>query len=359
LTFIKKPFIDLIKTTMKSKKWHCLFFMIGLFFICSIGCKKNDDVKVPDISTDSIYNISYTTAICNGTIVSDGGSTLTESGVCWSTNQNPTVSDSKTNEGKGTGKFISNISGLTAGANYYIRAYATNKNGTGYGSSIPFTTLKVKEIEFNSSISYGSVSDIESNVYKTVTIGTQTWMAENLKSTKYNDGTAIPLVTDNATWAGSNSPAYCWYDNDAPTYKAAYGALYNWFVISRASNGNKNVCPVGWHLPGDDEWIILTDFLGGLNTAGGKMKEAGTAHWKSPNTGATNESGFTAIPAGLRYFDNGKFDRLGMSTDIRGSSKIINSGYWKRGLYYQTTNVFYDDGYTNQQYGLSIRCLKN
>jgi uncharacterized protein (TIGR02145 family) len=344
---------------MKTKIWQFLLIINVFIFMLSTNCKKNDDNKVPQVSTDSISQISLTYATCYGTISSDGGSEVIESGVCWSTNQSPTVSDSKTTEGKGTGSFTSDLSGLLSATNYYIRAYATNNNGTGYGSSIAFTTLKVKDLLFNPSITYGSVSDMESNVYKTVTIGNQTWLAENLKSTKFNDGTAIPLVEGDSTWADLNSAAYCWYNNDARTYKAAYGALYNWYVIDAESNGNKNVCPAGWHVPSDAEWTVLTDYLGGLSVAAGKMKEAGIDHWKSPNTGATNESGFTSVPAGVRNYNNGTFDRLGVSNDIRSSTQSGVTGSWKRGLYYQSINLYDNNGFNNLQYGLSIRCLKD
>ena len=122
------------------------------------------------------------------------------------------------------------------------------------------------------------VQDIDGNNYLTVTIGTQIWMAENLRTTKYNDGTAIPLVTDNTTWANLTTPAYCWYNNDAKTNGSTYGALYNWYSVN-----TKKLCPTGWHVPNDTEWTTLTTYLGGTAVAGGKLKETGTAHWYSPN----------------------------------------------------------------------------
>ena len=157
-----------------------------------------------------------------------------------------------------------------------------------------------------------SVTDINGNVYNIVTIGTQTWMAENLKTTKYNDGTAIPNVTVDATWAALTTGAYSDYSN-TPANSTTYGRLYNWYVVDNnpatkvASNGGKNVCPTSWHVPTDAEWTILTTYLGGESIAGGKLKETGTAHWNSPNTGATNETGFTTLPSGLRYYDGSYF----------------------------------------------------
>jgi uncharacterized protein (TIGR02145 family) len=156
------------------------------------------------------------------------------------------------------------------------------------------------------------VKDIDNNKYDIITIGTQTWMAENLKTTRYNDGTLIPLITDNTPWGNAStnkSPGYCWYNN-VPANLIAYGALYNWYAINTASNGNKNVCPTGWHVPTDGEWTTLTNALGGTGVAGGKMKEAGLAHWVTPNTGATNESGFAGLPGGYRKGD-GTFVNVG------------------------------------------------
>lgn len=160
------------------------------------------------------------------------------------------------------------------------------------------------------------VSDIDGNIYHTVIIGNQIWLAENLKTTRYNDGTPVPLVTDNTGWINLITPAYCWYDNDI-TRKDPYGALYNWYAVHSG-----NLCPTGWHVPSDSEWTALTDFLGGESTAGGKLKEAGTSHWDTPNTGATNESGFTALPGGFR-----------------GAQGIwYNIGYW--GQYWTSTSPY-------------------
>jgi uncharacterized protein (TIGR02145 family) len=153
------------------------------------------------------------------------------------------------------------------------------------------------------------VKDIDNNRYDIITIGTQTWMAENLKTTRYNDGSLIPLITDGTAWGTASpneAPGYCWYNApNESTNLIAYGALYNWYAINPSTNGNKNVCPVGWHVPTDGEWDILRDHLdpaanGNTNIAGGKMKEAGLAHWITPNIGATNESGFAGLPGGFR-----------------------------------------------------------
>ena len=152
------------------------------------------------------------------------------------------------------------------------------------------------------------VSDADGNFYKIVTIGTQTWMAENLKTTKYNDGTDIPYVTDYSTWLGLKTGAYCWPKNDFNN-KDIYGGLYNWYTISTGK-----LCPKGWHIPSYEEWTTLIDYLGGEGVAGGKMKTTGTTYWATPNRGATNLSGFSALPSGfcadyfnLDFFNDTRF----------------------------------------------------
>ncbi|MBV5329787.1 MAG: hypothetical protein JZU65_19525 [Chlorobium sp.] len=196
-----------------------------------------------------------------------------------------------------------------------------------------------------------NASDADGNTYKTVVIGTQTWFAENLKTTKYKDGTAIPLVTDNTAWKNLTTPAYCWYNNTVSN-KATYGALYNWHTVSTA-----NLCPAGWHVPSDSEWKTLTDFLKGESTAGNKLKEAGTTHWNSPNTGATNESGFTALPGGYRDGYNGSFLNMGIvGVFLTPTITIINTIAIRGGSYDST--VFGKGDCFNKD-GLSVRCIKD
>jgi uncharacterized protein (TIGR02145 family) len=140
-----------------------------------------------------------------------------------------------------------------------------------------------------------TIDSRDNEQYKTVKIGNQIWMAENLRSTKFNDGTAIPFIEDKKTWRKLTVPAYCVYDNDMDKHKMIYGNLYNWYVVNMGK-----LCPAGWHVPTHDEWTALSVYLGGESVAGGKLKETGTIHWKSSNDGATNESGFTALPGGIR-----------------------------------------------------------
>lgn len=186
---------------------------------------------IPELTTNTISNIVATTAQCGGTITSDGGTTITACGVCWDTVQTPTMADNITIEGTGLGSFTSSLTGLTAYTIYYVRAYATNNVGTGYGNILSFTA--------------GNVTDIDGNVYQVVSIGKQLWIKENLKTTHYRDGSAIPNVTVNSAWVALTTGAYCWYNNDEATYKNTYGALYNWYAVA----DSRNLCPTGWHIP--------------------------------------------------------------------------------------------------------------
>ncbi|MCK9639350.1 MAG: fibrobacter succinogenes major paralogous domain-containing protein [Prolixibacteraceae bacterium] len=199
----------------------------------------------------------------------------------------------------------------------------------------------------------GTVTDIDGNVYHTVTIGTQVWMVENLKTTKYRNGDTIPNITGNAAWAALTTGALCWYNNDAATYKANYGALYNWFAVA----DSRKIAPSGWHVPSDAEWTTLTTFLGGESVAGGKLKETGSIHWLNLNIGATNSSGFTALPGGLRsdynYRDIGNCGHWWSSTDIDTDQA------WSRTLVDKYAWVGSRDGYYSKRFGFSVRCVRD
>jgi uncharacterized protein (TIGR02145 family) len=201
----------------------------------------------------------------------------------------------------------------------------------------------------NNALQYGSVTDIEGNTYKTIKIGNQTWMAENLRTTKYNDGTAIPNVTDNGAWTGLNTGAYCWYNNNINN-KNPNGALYNWYAVSAGK-----LCPTGWHVPSDAEWTTLETYLGGSSLAGGKMKS--TTGWNSPNTGATNTSGFSALPGGSRYDYDGTFDNVGYYGYWWSSSDNVSSNGFYRYLHYGHATM-YRSGH-DKRFGFCIRCVRD
>jgi uncharacterized protein (TIGR02145 family) len=329
----------------------------GLILILTGSCKKDepDDKKqtgvVPVLETIDISTITQISAISGGFIASEGDAKVTTRGVCWNTSENPTIANSKTSDGTGAGSYTSNITQLTPGIKYYVKAYATTSVGTGYGSQFSFTTSPAPGtlIIFNPNLTYGSVSDIGGNIYKTIQIGTQTWMAENLKTTKYRNGDPILNITDNQTWFGNTtSGAYCAYNNISVNSNA-YGLLYNGYAVE----DSRKLCPTGWHVPSDPEWVTLKQYLGGVYVAGGKMKEIGNTHWPSPSAG-TNESGFTALPGGTRNY-------LGNFSDIGYWSKFMSSTnyggrLWYYAIYFDVQQLVYD---LEMRGAMSVRCIKD
>ncbi len=305
--------------------------------------------QLPTVTTNSITSINLTSAVSGGNITSDGGGAVSVSGVCWSTANNPTTGDFKTTGSTANGNFSSTLTGLDNGTTYYVRAYATNNAGTAYGTQVSFST---------------KIADIDGNTYNTVQIGTQLWMAENLKTTHYNNDAvvAIPDVTDGPTWALLTTPALCWYNDDANTYKPIYGAIYNWFAVTEG-----HLCPAGWKAPSDEDFNIMEGYLGipsvDLGTWGWRGTDQGamlksTTGWAAGENG-TNTSGFTGLPGGYRYGVSGNYNDLGnltywWTTTIEEANPI--NGWYRR-----------VDGSSSQIYkaavlfqgGKYVRCIKN
>ena len=196
----------------------------------------------------------------------------------------------------------------------------------------------------------GNLADLEGNNYKTVKIGNQIWMAENLRATKFNDGKPIPEVKEKSEWNILSTPGYCWYNNDT-SYKKIYGALYNGYTVN-----TKRLCPTGWHVSSDAEWTTLVELIGGKDAAGKKLKEPGTIHWSEPNSGATNESGFTALPGGTRYANGIFFSQkdIGYWWTFTGTT-VLNG--WYRSMYYSNSVV--DKNFHDSTDGFSVRCVKD
>lgn len=203
----------------------------------------------------------------------------------------------------------------------------------------------------------GTVFDVEGNMYNTITIGSQTWMTENLRSTRYNDSTEVTNVTDDGTWGSLTTEAYCWLDNDTAN-RVPYGALYNWHAVNTGK-----LCPHGWHVPSNAEWEVLENTLGGSSNAGGKLKATGTVEdedglWYAPNTGATNQSGFNALPAGYRYGNNiGMFNIVGYEGRWWTSTEYDNEEAWQRVINNNSSAIF--TGSNKKDFGLSVRCVKS
>jgi uncharacterized protein (TIGR02145 family) len=319
-------------------------FIVLLLLEASIlftsGCKNEE---LPSVTTDPINFTTGSSTVCGGNVSTGGSKYVFAKGVCWSIDKTPTVDGNKTIDSYGLGRFQSVITGLEPRTTYLARAYATTEVGTAYGTVETFETLDA-----------GQISDFEKNIYNTVTIGKQVWMKENLKAIEFSDGTPIQNVTDNNDWAALTTPAYCWFNNEINN-KGTYGALYNLYTLDPNTNGKKKVCPFGWHVPSNDDWVGLINSIGG-EIDGGKLKETGTLHWKSPNYGATNETGFSGLPAGKRHND-GVFYAIGQF------------GYWwDAPNYYANSANFYMLCYNNyyiftinemKNYGFSVRCVKD
>lgn len=323
---------------------------IALFFfiltISSVSCKKK--ASLATLTTIPVTSITATTASSGGNISSDGGASVTSRGVCWDTTVKPTVLKNNTENGTGIGSFTSNLNSLLPETKYYVRAYAVTSAGIAYGNELSFTT----DIDF-------PVKDADNNGYNTVTIGTQVWMKENLKTTKYNDGTTIPNVTGTTEWQNLLTPGYVWFNNDQSTYKNLYGALYNWYAVNTGK-----LCPSGWHVPSDSEWKTLEMYLGmtqvqadsfiyrGTNEAS-KLKS--TSGW-GVNDDGTNTSGFTALPGscrspGVEDFVNASFGNWWTST-LSDTEKSIS-----RGIGYLNSRIARN--MIPKNYGFSVRCVKD
>ena len=202
-----------------------------------------------------------------------------------------------------------------------------------------------------------NITDIDGNTYKTVIIGTQHWMAENLNTSKYSDGTPIPNIVDRNQWYQSVMPAWCYYGND-PAYGEVYGKLYNGYAVSPKNNGGKNICPTGWHVSTDAEWLTLVDYLGGIDVAGDKLKEAGDAHWNVPNTDASNSSLFTALPGGCRQGDsNAEFNYITSWGFWFSATDMTSTSVWMRQIHQNESKI---QRWSNaKSNGFSVRCVKD
>jgi uncharacterized protein (TIGR02145 family) len=329
----------------------------------SVRCLKDSTTaptgNLPTIITTQVNGITHNSATSGGNITSDGGFPVTSRGVVWSTSSEPTVSlSTKANNGAGTGSFSSSLSSLSPNTTYYVRAYATNNEGTGYGKDVSFSTTS--SIDGLSCPETPTVKDIDNNSYNTVKIGNQCWTKENLRVTKFRDGTVIPLDESGGptgdgtgrTWSTRTTGARTVYGHSAANL-ANFGYLYNWYAVANT----KGLCPNGWHVPSDSEWTTLTTYLGGESVAGGKMKTDGTIYWNSPNIGGTNESGFSILPGGFRY-ENGLFSSIRDYAIFWSKTKANDTHAWYR----SKSNIGTGLGRGNGRWmiaGASIRCLKD
>lgn len=296
--------------------------------------------NTPVLSITQIGEKTFNSIKCGGNITSDGGDVIVARGVCWAENPQPSIKDNKTENGNGTGLFTSEINNLKSNTTYYIRAYATNSVGTTYSDVLSFTLwLNIQD---------QPIKDIDGNTYHTIRIGDQIWTQENLRVKKLGDGTSLTPLTNQSDWINKSAPGY--YIN---VTNEAFGYIYNGYAIST----NNSICPKGWHVPTESEWEALINYLGGSSVAGGRMKESSNQYWTSPNVGANNSSGFTALPNGYIGSDGTSHDQLQDASfmiatfDYSGNPKfaIIENNF---------TSVFIE-GTSAKVSGASIRCIKD
>ena len=333
---------------------------------CVLGAGKNP----PAVTTSVASGIGTTSAISGGNVTADGGGTVTARGVCWNTTGTPTLNDNHTTDGTGTGTFTSSITGLTTGTTYYVRAYATNSVGTGYGEEVTFTTLTISAGDSLSCPGMPTVTDYDGNVYNTVQIGNQCWMRENLRTTHYADGTTV--VAGNA--ASYTVPyRYDYTASNIPLEKRGY--LYNWpaamhGAASSSSNPSsvQGVCPTGWHLPSDAEWSQLINYVGSVsaywcNGSSSYIAKSlsSTESWTvttsncRPGNGqeSNNATGFGAYPVGY-YCTDGFLEPNIHAAFWSATETATNTA----GRYYlSNSNTSMDYAQITKRYGLSVRCV--
>ena len=332
---------------MKAKVFPIIFASILLLTACKKEESSGDiEYKIthwPVVKTLEATKVDSTTAKLNGTINGYGLSTTvtfeygttTSYGNTVTAYQSPVTGDSIIN-------VSADISGLDTSSTYHFRIKAENSRWINfYGSDKIFHPIP-------------SVIDVNSNIYYSVRIGSQVWMQENLKTTRYSNGDIIGTTTPpGLDISHESTPKYQWPCNNDESYVDTYGRYYTWYAVADL----RNVCPTGWHVPSNEEWHVLYYFLGGHAVAGGKLKESGTSHWLSPNDGATNESGFTALAAGYRDY-RGQFVPLGhyacwWLSNEGFSAKLAVS--WSLEC---NSELCFDAQDTKAQ-GLSVRCIKD
>jgi uncharacterized protein (TIGR02145 family) len=316
---------------------------IGLIVVaCQIfvSCKK-DNGSLSTVKTLDPFSVSSTAATLGVSVESDGGSHVTECGIYIATSQNPEKSGQKFQIGSDTGTFVGQLSGLLPEVQYFVKSYAQNEKGESLGNQIEFTTP-------------ATIKDIENNTYETVKIGDQIWMASNLKAKSYRNGDPIETTTPaTADITGESTPKYQWAYEGDEINAHTYGRLYTSYAVT----DTRGVCPTGWHIPDDTEWTTLTTGLGGEEAAGGFLKETGTIHWDSPNTGATNAALFSALPGGRREDASGIFSDLGAGGYFWSSTDVDAGNVWGRHISGGTIIVGRIS--TGKSAGLAARCVKD
>lgn len=303
-------------------------YILILIFIQLSSCK--EDPGIPSVQTVDVYNKTQKSASCKGKITNIYNVDIDSYGVCWSTQPKPTVQNNNSYAKQNVvGNFNVEILGLQPYTKYYARVFARNDNGVFYGEEIAFTTQPP-----NGTI----VKDIDGNIYHTIIIGTQAWLVENLKTTRFQNGDLISYLDPQH----NDSSSYCYYDNNIDLYRI-YGCLYNLNAI----NDKRRICPEGWRIPTEEEWSILSNY----SKTDNKLKEVGSEHWIKNNQSATNETGFTALPGGEYSFTFKRFGFIGREGSwwsSEGTKRFSITDYSGIGF----INLFEGDFF-------SIRCIQN
>jgi uncharacterized protein (TIGR02145 family) len=334
-----------------NTKLHTRFAFVAVLFaaLLLMQCSKEfGGVGMPVVKTLAPFDITPNSIHCGGKVEAHNGFPVTAFGLLVSDYDDFRKYDSLSCVMDVDANFVTTIESLHHNRILYLKAWAVSELGTGYGEVVAYTHAG-SGITFNPDLTYDTLTDIDGNSYLTIRIGNQEWMAENLRTTRYRDGTPILHVIPNEDWDTLSSPAYCWYLNNEAGYKATYGALYNWWA---ASSGK--LCPVGWHTPDSVELGLLRNHFTDQFQANAQLKEAGSMHWILNNDG-NNKSGFTALPAGYRA-NSGWFHFMGYYSYIWSTTEAnLHQGkHW----FLQINGGFYI-GSSSKQAGLSVRCVRD
>lgn len=333
------------QTIMKIHQSNGILIQLPLSAIDSITYSTGPLDSLPVVTTDPITDISGSSVVSGVNLINFGGSATSQSGLCWSTSPHPTTADNYTTS---PFSYIATVLGLINNTTYYIRAYAINSSGTGYGNELTFTTGDAVITNPGVGVSFNGYT------YQTAIIGNgQEWMTENLRSALYANGDSIPYITDENEWSNLTTGAQgCFLSNSY--WENPYGKYYNGYAIADA----RNVCPTGWHVPSELDWDSLTNYLGGTYVAGGKMKSTDSLYWGSSATLlGNNESGLSFLPSGYRS-NLGYDDGLGSYGDYWSSTEVtptsitwltVTSSYWSADIL--------NNGV--KKYGMSVRCVKD
>jgi uncharacterized protein (TIGR02145 family) len=353
---------------MKIKSIQSIIFFCSAIVLLT-ACTAAD--LVPTVITGATSAVTQTSAACGGTVTSDGGSTVTARGICWSSSPDPTIKNNTTNDGTGTGNFTSSLGNMYPGTTFYLRAYATNANGTGYGNTYMVTTPSDPASPtsiLNTDLTYGTATDVDGNTYHTIKIGTQIWMAENLMVTHYNNGDALSKEINDSKWVGLKTGAHCSYNNTTDSNTIAkFGRFYNFYAVT----DTRKLAPAGWHIATDAEWNTLITYLE-INTGiSGSVAAALAAKtdwlessivnapgYLDPDTYSSlnNSSGFSCLPVGIRG-DYGVYNYVTRYSAwwTTNENDKTTAGFRSLSNYGATTgkNTY------PKSYGLSVRCIKD